>query len=73
MLKIYNSPQRNYDIGYKDGYNYVKSIKELQGQVGAVPDGVWGVESKEKHRLAVCQQSADKWINAKSMGIKKQR
>ena len=55
--------------GRKAGYDYIKSVEEFQKQIGANPDGFWGKESKEKHRLAYGQQSANVWINNKSMRI----
>lgn len=58
-----------YHRGYQDGYSYIKSIAELQIQVGAKPDYIWGKKSKEKHRLAYGQQCANIQINNRSMGI----
>lgn len=60
-----------YQEGYTAGYDYIKSIAELQIQVGAEPDYIWGEKSQEKHRLAYGQQCANVQINNKSMGIEK--
>lgn len=45
---------------YNKGYAYIKSIKELQEQVGAEPDGIWGKETDRLYDDAYCNQCAIK-------------
>lgn len=47
-----------YDKGYRAGYDYIKSVKELQEQVVAKPDGRWGLETDSKYEKAYCDQCA---------------
>lgn len=50
-----------YNKGYQDGYDYIKSVKELQQQVGAVPDGIIGKETLGKWDKAICDKYASKY------------
>lgn len=71
--------EQEYLRGYWEGYDYIKSIEELQEQVGAMPDGkickMWNVpnhsETGEKWDKAVGQQTSEIWINDKTMGMEK--
>lgn len=56
------SNEQEYLRGYQDGWNYIKSIKELQQQVGAVPDGIWGKETDRLYDKAVCNRYAEKYF-----------
>lgn len=53
------------------GLQKLPSISAIQRRVGATPDGRLGRETQEKWDKAYCQQSADRWINDKTMGIEK--
>lgn len=54
------SDAANYHIGYTAGYQaglaHIKSISELQEQVGAEPDGIWGRETDRLYDKAYCNQ-----------------
>ena len=56
----WDSNQR-YVKGWSDGYRYLKPIEELQEQVGAKPDGIWGRETNKLYEKALCGQYAAKW------------
>ena len=64
--------------GKKAGYGYIKSVEELQAQVGARVDGKvspdWrNSETQEKIEVAYGQQCANVQINRKSMGLESLR
>jgi len=48
------------ESSYAAGYNYIKSVRELQEQVGAEPDGIVGPETIKKLDRAYCDQEAVK-------------
>ena len=48
--------------GYREGYDYIKSVKELQEQVGARPDGIWGPETDTLYDKAYCDQCAEVYM-----------
>ena len=66
--------ESDYESGYIAGYTYIKSISELQEQVGAEPDGkiceMWNVpghsETGEKWNRAYCDQEAVKMFRRMS-------
>lgn len=63
-----SSPYRGryYKDGYAAGYAYIKSIKELQEQVGAEPDGIWGKDTNSLYDRAWCNQAAIKMFKKMS-------
>ncbi len=54
-----NLAVKAYSQGWKDGWAYLKPIDELQRQVGAVPDGVWGIDTNRLYDRALCDQFAE--------------
>ena len=55
---FYLLPANLYNQGWSDGFNYIKPIEDLQRQVGAEPDGIWGRETNALYEQALCNQYA---------------
>jgi len=51
--------KQQYTSGWKDGYNYIKSWKEIQEQIGATPDDIPGPNTIAKYELALGNQQAE--------------
>lgn len=62
---------QQYQKGYKDGYAYIKSIEEIQKQVGVKQDGLWGPVTNAAYGRAICNQYAKGWFEVKKNVIKR--
>ena len=56
--------KRQYRQGYKDGYDYIKDIEEIQKQVGVEDDGLWGPITDAAYDRALCNRYAMVWFKA---------
>ncbi len=59
----WDSNQR-YVKGWSDGYQYIKPIEDLQQQMGAEPDGIWGKETNRLYEQALCNQYSTWMFNS---------